>query len=359
MKGTILAAALAAGLIITTASANAADLGGNCCADLEDRIAELEATTARKGNRKMSLTVYGSVNQALLWADIDGESDSAIGNNANFSSRFGFKGETKVREGFKAGFVIEVGVGGFDADAGSFDDYLSNDIGLRHAFVYVDTGVGKFAIGQASSATDGIAEITIANTVAASKLLSFEHLGIPAVFDGGRGHAVRYDTPSLAGFVGSASITSDESTQFAVRWSGEGAGFKMAAGVGYEESATIAVDAIGLTLALPGVERLSGSASVMHVTTGLFVNAAYGQLGDDALRGYHVQGGIEHKFNPIGATTLFGEGLRLDIDGETVDFIGAGMVQRIDGAAMDLYASIRHSRDADISIGLVGAKIDF
>ena len=34
-------------------SASAADLGGNCCADLEERIAELEATTARKGNRKV------------------------------------------------------------------------------------------------------------------------------------------------------------------------------------------------------------------------------------------------------------------------------------------------------------------
>ena len=36
-------------------SAKAADLGGDCCADLEERVAELEATTARKGNRKMSL----------------------------------------------------------------------------------------------------------------------------------------------------------------------------------------------------------------------------------------------------------------------------------------------------------------
>ena len=39
--------------------AAAADLGGNCCADLEERIAELEATTARKGNRKVSLTDFG------------------------------------------------------------------------------------------------------------------------------------------------------------------------------------------------------------------------------------------------------------------------------------------------------------
>ena len=45
------AAGLSAGGLAT--SANAADLGGNCCADLEERVAELEATTARKGNRKV------------------------------------------------------------------------------------------------------------------------------------------------------------------------------------------------------------------------------------------------------------------------------------------------------------------
>ena len=44
----------AAGLTLSFSSASAADLGGNCCADLEERVAELEATTARKGNRKMS-----------------------------------------------------------------------------------------------------------------------------------------------------------------------------------------------------------------------------------------------------------------------------------------------------------------
>ena len=51
-------------------SAKAADLGGDCCADLEERVAELEATTARKGNRKVSLTVSGWVNEAIFaWDD--------------------------------------------------------------------------------------------------------------------------------------------------------------------------------------------------------------------------------------------------------------------------------------------------
>ena len=57
------AIAAALGLALGAGSARAADLGGNCCADLEERVAELEATTARKGNRKMSLTITGQVNR--------------------------------------------------------------------------------------------------------------------------------------------------------------------------------------------------------------------------------------------------------------------------------------------------------
>ncbi|MEO0811159.1 MAG: porin, partial [Pseudomonadota bacterium] len=53
--------------------AHAADLGGECCTDLEERIAELEATTARKGNRTVSLTVSGYVNQAVMLFDVDGQ----------------------------------------------------------------------------------------------------------------------------------------------------------------------------------------------------------------------------------------------------------------------------------------------
>jgi hypothetical protein len=33
-------------------AAKAADLGGDCCSDLEESVAELEATTVRKATRK-------------------------------------------------------------------------------------------------------------------------------------------------------------------------------------------------------------------------------------------------------------------------------------------------------------------
>jgi hypothetical protein len=52
------AASLFVGALAIT-PAKAADLGGDCCADLEERVAELEATTVRKGNRVVSVQIYG------------------------------------------------------------------------------------------------------------------------------------------------------------------------------------------------------------------------------------------------------------------------------------------------------------
>ncbi|MBR2534793.1 MAG: porin, partial [Hyphomicrobium sp.] len=88
-----LSALVAAGLLAGAAtSASAADLGGNCCADLEERIAELEATTARKGNRKVSLTVSGWVNQQITFWDDGQESNvyihdlgSTLGSHVKFT----------------------------------------------------------------------------------------------------------------------------------------------------------------------------------------------------------------------------------------------------------------------------------
>ena len=72
--------------------AKAADLGGDCCADLEDRVAELEATTVRKGNKKVSVQIYGKVNYAnLTWND-GAETNNYTVNNYMESTRWGFKG---------------------------------------------------------------------------------------------------------------------------------------------------------------------------------------------------------------------------------------------------------------------------
>ena len=75
--------------------AKAADLGGDCCADLEERVADLEATTVRKGN-KVSVQICGKVNYAAMWWDDRGEQNLYVVNNDNESTRTGIKGKAKI-----------------------------------------------------------------------------------------------------------------------------------------------------------------------------------------------------------------------------------------------------------------------
>ena len=99
--------------------AAAADLGGDCCADLEERIAELEATTARKGNRKVSLNISGWVNESVFFWDDGTERNAYVGTNSLEQSRFRFTGDAKIANGWSAGYTLEIGVQG--AASNKFD----------------------------------------------------------------------------------------------------------------------------------------------------------------------------------------------------------------------------------------------
>ena len=96
MKKLSLSALAAVGVLAGVTGANAADLGGNCCADLEERIAELEATTVRKGNRKVSLAISGFVGHTVMWWDDGTQSDMYIGDGGNYGSRFRLVGAAKI-----------------------------------------------------------------------------------------------------------------------------------------------------------------------------------------------------------------------------------------------------------------------
>lgn len=363
----------------------AADLGGNCCADLEERIAELEATTARKGNRKVSLVVSGQVSKALLWHDIEGlaGANKLRGvDNANSGSRLRFEGMAKISSALSAGFVYEFGL---DETRGKllYDALPANDLTLRHAAVWLNTAAGKVTIGHTSSATDGIAEISTANTAVASLLMSLEPMWAysnlpqalnPTGFDGNRMQLLRYDSPTFAGFTASvawgggestaglpfpATIFADDVMDAAIRYSGEFAGFRVAAGIGHriEKFALIDIES----------KTTTGSASVMHMPSGLFVNMAAGHQADGLfgdMRMAHTQFGIERSLTDLGRTTLFGEYAvhRLQTANIDSNFWGVGLVQAIDGAAMDLFVSYRkydiEGFDA-ASVGMAGMRVRF
>jgi len=118
-------------------------------------------------------------------------------------------------------------------------------------------------------------------------------------------------------------------------------------------------------------KTLAGSASIMHVPSGLFVSGSAGQIKamGEELRGYHGRVGFEQKLSAMGKTTLFGEYGRIEVKGidEKPFYIGGGMVQGIDAAAMELYISVRkYDLDGalpglidDATVAVAGARIKF
>lgn len=361
------AATCAAMMLVLGGQSYAADLGGNCCADLDERIAELEATTARKGNRKVTVEVSGQVNEAVLFSDVDGgDFRSRIIPNTNSVSRFGFKGSAKINQDWSAGYLMEIGVGGFDAGTGA----NNRDLSVRHSALYIKSAsLGTFWIGQTSTATDGLAEIDLSRSSIASTPLSLAPfdgalVGVSLLsFDGSRQTTAKYVSPEVGGFSLSAAWVDDQTYDVALRFAGESGGFRVAAGAGYRHDD----GPFGL---LPKTESFLGSLSVMHLGSGLFASGSYGKQDlagiNVDLEGYAGRVGVERKLSALGSTTVFVEYGELKATGFDVkpSLWGLGLVQHIEAAAMDMYVSYRNIdldiQDQDrIQAVVVGARIQF
>jgi len=431
-----LLAVIAAGLLTSAGAVSsfAADLGGNCCADLEERIAELEATTARKGNRKVSLEIYGQINEELIYWD-DGVEDNIYQvTNDNSRTRFGFRGKAKIDSDWEAGYRIEIGIRTANSKRFTQDNDEGNgnpaDVGhdLRDAFWYLKSKTyGAFSLGHQASATDAITESNLTQTKDFSKYSDVEDTGLGLFLrskvNGGlsarsyrnllgdsgdqpgdgdrRQNAIKYETPTFAGFTASASWGEDDYWDLALRYAGEFGGFKLAAGIGYlqitdgpETKMECASRGGGLGPD-ENCKQVGGSISVIHEATGLFVNFGAGVKKDDALSNtavflgqdpdnketfWAVQAGIEKKFNTLGKTTVFGE--YYDYEGGSINrtlsatdavnpfgpgstaafwetglqVYGVGIAQGLDAAAMVLYLNYRHV-EADLTVRQVNAGV--
>jgi predicted porin len=356
-----------ASITLSGVAAQAADLGGNCCADLEERVAELEATTARKGNRKVSLTVYGQVNEAVIyWNDGQERNAYVVSNNAA-RTRFGFRGDAKITSDISAGYLLEIGVRyanstnrSQNADGAGGN---SNTLDIRHSAWYLDSkSLGRVWVGKTSSATDGITEINLANinsgnmdysgwnngfrlrgTNGAQSAItwgniSHQGMGANSVGEGDRTNLVRYVTPTFAGFIASASWGEDDRVDAALRYAGEFSGFRIAAGIGFQKLTDINTgdgnsgcrnNVVGGSALISNVDcsAIGMSASVMHTPTGLFASGAYGRQKDkmisnttlngvasnDTNSSWIIQAGIEQKWFALGKSTLFGEYSKHDV----------------------------------------------
>lgn len=394
-----------------TQQLHAADLGGDCCADLEERIAELEATTARKGNRKVSLTVAGQVSQAVLLWDDGQERNAYVVGNKNDQSNFSFTGEAEISNDLKSGYAITIRLRDTLSDEVSQDDDDSSfGFVVWESYWFLESKrFGRLAVGQASRVSDTAPENDLSESALAGYagvqdmgggfflrrtdgLLSALTWGdVYNHFNGDTANVVRYDTPVLAGLVLSASYGEDDIWDVGAKFEGEGAGFKIAASIAYTES----TDENGLDgggdLAN---STIVGSVAILHEATGLNALVAAGSRSfdttvvdtDGALRTpadaryIYAKLGWLATLNRLGPTAFYGEyglfdnyvsagvdaagvaslavggvqscavaGVACRVVGNEAEVWGLGVVQHIEAAEMQIYIGYRH-HEADFDL---------
>lgn len=382
----------------------AADLGGDCCADLEERIAELEATTARKGNRKVSLTVAGQVNHAVMFWNDGYERNAYVVGNKNDQSNFSFQGDAEIAKGLKAGYAMTIRLKDnlsdeFNQDS---DDGEAGFVIWESYWFLESEKLGKLSIGQVSRVSDTAPESDLSEAnlpgyagvqdMGGGFFLRFKSGALSGItlgdvynhFNGDTANVVRYDTSAIAGLVFSASYGEDDIWDVGAKYEGSFNSIKLAASIAY----THATDENGLDGGGDSSHKtLVGSLAVLHEPSGLnaLISAGNRSFDDpvldidgnprtpeDASFIYAKLGWIA-KLNKLGPTAFYGEYGRFHdfitagdatdleaalaggtITGNSAQVWGVGVVQHIEAAEMQVYIGYRHH---DFDFDVVGAPV--
>jgi hypothetical protein len=451
MKTSTKFAIAAAVTALMGSTAYAADLGGSCCADLEERIAELEATTVRKGNRKVSVQISGFVGHQVMWWDDGSQTDTYIGDGGNIYSRWRLRGSAKINPDLEAGFLYEFGVnnnaigsmnqtnGNGAGPTGNITNPGGDDLGecadscLRDSTVYLKhKRLGMVKIGHGSTATDNLVLIDLGNKGIAATPDTPLYMGgfnlrngagvfLPGSWasairgneswDTSRRNHVLYETPSLHGFTVQAAVAEDNYWDVALRYAGEFNGVRVAFGIGYQENtefnrpmgaSSVAVGNTSVfcdTVCDAKASDFKGSASILHVPTGLFVTGAWGSrevdgeriagvpatsYGGPDLTSWYISGGLNKNFFGFGNTVLFAEYSESEGGLEQADFLagtaprwtdtetthwGLGINQYIDASATQIFLTYKKfefdgniagtSQSSDLSTVIAGMRVDF
>ena len=380
------ASLMIAGVAFVPATARAADLGGDCCADLESRVAELEATTVRKGNKKVSVTLSGAVTSAILFWNDGIENDANVITPDTIGGGFTFAGSGKIGRDITAGFNLnfdarfgDPGDGSglqpdnvtLDANGDPVGGYQAvGKIAPSEVWVYVDSkSLGRLTMGHRSSAyksangasdlggdsganayNGGIIDLAAGiqiRDVGATPGTGFNGSWYNALDNAGggvdsvRGMSVRYDSPSIGGFTFAASLGHKDNQRNSPLHPFTGADDVYSAAVGY--SGTHGGTDVSLSAAVQNAtEAANGAAPPLTVTdsrwliggslynksSGLFITGEYDGVTLNAAtnassNNWFVKGGWHKNVNGAGETGIYG-GFERSHDVAIVGVTGSG-----------------------------------
>jgi len=356
----------------------------------------------------------GWVNEAVFWWDDGTEKNAYVGTNNLEQSRFRFTGEAKIDKDWSAGYTLEIGVWGEDssrfdqngpADTAAANNH-NNGMQVRKSNWWIkNKDLGKVTVGLEGTATyhvlddadgantrnvydaeaDGVyqgAFFIRSNKINTGIRWNQALRGFNNATPGqdGRRNIVRYDSPTWEGLSFATAWGEDDLWDAAITFKKDIHDFAVVAKAGYGESTDPAATNCGGPTPNFECKWAGAAATIMHKPTGLYVYGGYGwqkinslvPIGalqpDETSTTWFIQPGIEHKWHPLGKTTIFGE-YRHDEAGANVSapaggglpggfttrgaeatFWAGGVVQNIEAAAMDLYVVYRHA-DGNLTLG--------
>ena len=308
------------------APVRAEDNASQCCAELDARVAELASAVLDNYVTGIKVQTYGHINRAILiWNDGINSKVSFVDNNTS-SSRLGIIGEGTIRPGLTVGarfemeFVWPSSSEIFDRSNITHDQSLT-DVAVRQAYGFInDDRLGVVSVGHQWSASGDLTLINLGSQMNDAALHYNNAFSLGLKLAGGiftdlkwgqlaenvdvlRGEYLRYDTPSLLGFMLSASVGVTDAWDVALRFHADGEAFRFVGGIGYRN------DSENL------LSEVRGAASLLHHESGLYVTLSGAQRDDDlssviaqppSYFGY-IQAGVSKMWLPYGNTTIYGD----------------------------------------------------
>ena len=336
------------------------------------------------GQERVKLAISGQVDRAVNIIDDGKNTDAYYVDNDSSNSRVRFIGTAKATDDLTLGSKIELA---FAPNESSQVNQNTEDSGDFTDERYVEMSLdskrfGKLTLGKGDTASNYSAEVDLSKTdvIAYASIAdiaggmffrqsngdSLTDVKVSDAFkdlDGlSRKSRVRYDTPTFYGFSLAGSLISDQRWDAALRWGGQGYGFKAAGAA---------------AVANPNQDNTNyqydGSFSLLHEATGLNLTLSAGLLDRDGQNsGTNLWGklGWLTKLFSVGETGFsvdYDRSINFPTNRDTGYSVGGAVVQQFEDYGSELYMQYRvYSLDRDdepsvqdMYVGTIGARVKF
>ena len=321
--------------------------------------------------------ISGQINRAMMYVDDGHTGKWFFVDNENSSTRFRFTGSNEFENSWKVGIVWEVEMQSNASNEVNMEINDTSDITFRERKMefWVSQTYGKVWMGQGDTASNGTSEVDLSGTTVAAYSSLADIAGAFVFQDNGAGIGVtvggsrsnfdglsrkdrlRYDTPTFAGFYGSASVMSESRWDGALRYSGDLGWGKLAAAGAYADLGTSSDTQDGI---------ISTSASLL-LPMGLNFTVSYAKRDQDNTDPWNIFGKVGYQFLEKHAASIqYGRTENLSAKDDKGDTFSLAYVFS-PWKSVEFYANYTvHMLDRDvgsdpddINVGFFGGRVKF